>query len=238
MSLLAVSVLNTVLLLGCAGTYTAQRAKTQTYEQSRTELMRAAERGDLRSVRALIREGAEVNAGDISGGTALMSAAANGHLAVVKALLAAGANPNARGATLHYGDFSVLMTAMQPRNQEWLRIVDALIAAGAEVNPTAGTRFPLAYAVEVKSGEMADAMLARGADINHKTPAGHTALMMAAVGGDAEMVRYLIGNGADVRAQTRDGETALSLVRQMAKEDGGAEMDRIERLLKEAGADQ
>jgi ankyrin repeat protein len=84
---------------------------------------------------------------------------------------------------------------------------------------------------------MADALLARGADVNFKNPAGMTALMVAAVDLSSEMVRYLIGKGADVRARTKDGETALSLVRQVPGEHS-AERAEIERMLKDAGAAQ
>lgn len=239
MKFLAVYVLNTVLLLACAGSGVAQQARPQTYEQSRTPLMRAAERGDLRAVRVLLKKGVDVNAKDTFGGTALMSAAAQGHLAVVKALLAAGADPNAQGATFHYGDFSILIAAMRPENNDWLRIVDALIAAGAEVNPTgAFARFPLAHAVEKRDIKMIDALLARGAAVNFKNTAGMTALMFAAVELSPEMVRYLIGKGADVKARTEAGETALSLARQVPGESRSEERAEVERLLEEAGADK
>ncbi|HEV2762104.1 MAG TPA: ankyrin repeat domain-containing protein [Pyrinomonadaceae bacterium] len=238
MKLLAACVLNTTLLLACVTPVGARQAKPRTYEQSRTALMRASERGDLRTVRALLRKGADVNAKDTFGGTALMSAAGRGHLPVVSALLAAGADPNAKGATAHYGDFSVLVAALQPENKDWLRIVDALIVAGAEVNPS-GTvgRFPLAHAVERRSALMLDALLRRGADVNFKNHAGMTALMAAVVGRSPEMVRHLLARGADAKARTNDGETALSLLRQMPGDDGEVR-EEIERLLKAAGADK
>ena len=236
---LASHILSAILLIACAAPGGARQARPRTYEQSRTPLMRAAERGDLRTVRALLKRRADVNAKDVFGGTALMSAASRGHLQVVKALLAAGADPNARGATFHYGDFSVLIAALQTENRDWLRIVDALIAAGAEVNPTGGFgRFPLVHAVERRSTEMVDALLARGADVNLRNPEGMTALMAAAVEGSPEMVRHLLGKGADVKARTKDGETALSLLRQMPADYRREEREEIERLLKEAGADK
>src|SRR5688572_27870046 len=102
MNHLALCALNTILLLACAESGMAQQIKQQRYEQSRTALMRSAERGDLHAVRGLLKKGADVNATDAVGGTPLMSAAARGHLAVVKTLLTAGADPNAKGATFHY----------------------------------------------------------------------------------------------------------------------------------------
>jgi ankyrin repeat protein len=116
MKLLAVNILSAISILMSPISGSAQQAKPQTYEQSRTVLMRAAEGGRLHTVRALLKKGADVNAKDIFGGTALMAAASRGHFEMVKALLSAGADPNAKGATFHYGDFSVLIAAMQPEN--------------------------------------------------------------------------------------------------------------------------
>lgn len=239
MKLLAVYVSSTILLLACTELCMAQQARPQTYEQSRTALMRAAERGNLRAVRVLLKKAADVNAKDSFGGTALMFAANKGHLAVVEALLTAGADPNAVGATFHYGDFSVLIAAMELENKNWLRIVDALIAAGAKVNPTgAFARFPLAHAIEKESVKMIDALLARGADVNFKNPEDVTPLMFAAVKVSPEMVRYLISKGADVKARTKNGDTALSLLRQLPGDYRREEIEEIERILKEAGADK
>jgi ankyrin repeat protein len=236
MKFLAVNVLSAISILICQTSVAAHQAKPQTYEQSRTALMRAAEGGRLHTVRALLKKGADVNAKDIFGGTALMAAASRGHFETVKALLGAGADPNAKGATFHYGDFSVLIAAMQSENKNWLQIVDSLIAAGAEVNPTGGfSRFPLAHAVERRSTTMIDALLARGALVNFKNPTGITALMQAAISLSPEMVEYLIGKGADATAQTKEGETALSLMRQVPGEYGLKEREEIARLLKEAG---
>jgi len=229
--------LNVILTLACGSSVVAiaQQSKPQTYQQSRTPLMRATERDNLRVVRQLIKRSADVNAKDNFGGTALMIAARRGHLKIVKALLAAGADPNAKGATFHYGDFSVLEAAMEPANKNWLQVVDALIAGGAEVNPTGDFgRFPLWYAVEKRSGEMVDALLARGANVNHKNPAGMTALMAAAVNLSPEMVRDLIGKGADVNARTTKGETALSLAEQVRGSED--EREEVVRLFKQAGA--
>jgi len=62
----------------------------------RTPLMLAAFRGDIRGVRALLLEGAEVNARDRDGDTALMFAAYRGHTEIVSLLLSHGANIYAR----------------------------------------------------------------------------------------------------------------------------------------------
>ncbi|MBX5496613.1 MAG: ankyrin repeat domain-containing protein, partial [Bryobacteraceae bacterium] len=72
-----------------------------------SDLHHAARAGDLEKVKALLREGAPVNARDSLGGTALHDAAWAGEREVVEALLDAGADVNAEhteaGSTpLHY----------------------------------------------------------------------------------------------------------------------------------------
>jgi len=59
-------------------------------------LLSAAGRGDLASVKQAIAQGADVNAKDVNGTTALMMAAKNGHGVVVKELLAKGADFSAK----------------------------------------------------------------------------------------------------------------------------------------------
>ncbi|MDY0008160.1 MAG: ankyrin repeat domain-containing protein [Bdellovibrionales bacterium] len=58
----------------------------------RTALLRAAESGDLRQLRRLIEDGADINAADTQGWTPLMKAARNHHLKAVAELITAGAN--------------------------------------------------------------------------------------------------------------------------------------------------
>lgn len=55
-------------------------------------LLRAAEAGDLRLLRRLIADGADINAADAHGWTPLMRAAKNHHLKAVAELITAGAN--------------------------------------------------------------------------------------------------------------------------------------------------
>jgi len=58
-------------------------------------LLRAAETGDLRRLRLLIADGADINAADAHGWTPLMRAAKNHHLKAVAELITAGARLNA-----------------------------------------------------------------------------------------------------------------------------------------------
>lgn len=90
-----------------------------------SDLVMAAERGNLKGVTAAIRAGADVNGIHPEAGVgALFFAAQNGHLPVVKALLDSGAHVDGSG-----GDhFTPLMAAV---NSEHEQIVKELIQRGA-----------------------------------------------------------------------------------------------------------
>jgi hypothetical protein len=97
------------------------------------ELLKAAERGDTNSVKALIAAGADVDARARDDMTCLMKAARNGHTDTVKALIAAGADVNAH-ERLH--DWTALKMASWGGHAE---MVKALLAAGAYVNLYTGS---------------------------------------------------------------------------------------------------
>ncbi|HVF43801.1 MAG TPA: ankyrin repeat domain-containing protein [Pyrinomonadaceae bacterium] len=207
-----------------------ESADEATRRETCTPLMRAAESGTAEAVKALISEGADVNAKPYHGMTALMLAAGEGRLEVVKLLLAAGADANAVVVTPHAGAFTPLTYGARSRDRD---VVLALIDAGAQVNPKNLCFLTPLASVSIGSGDVAmiETLLAKGADINLKACGGVTALMLAASDGSPEVVKKLIASGADVNAQTDRGETALS----MAAEAGRAENVKV---LKRAGAKQ
>ena len=93
------------------------------------DLLKAVKEGQTEAVKALIAQGADVNAKDLRGMTALMWAALGGHTEAVKALLEAGADVNAKGS------FGIGMTAlMWAARMGHIDTVQALIAKGADVN--------------------------------------------------------------------------------------------------------
>ena len=67
------------------------------------------------------------------------------------------------------------------------------------------------YAVERGDLQSIQALLDNGADPNAATAEGYTALMAAAVLGNADAVSLLLKNRADAQAQTRQGQTAITL---------------------------
>ena len=101
-------------------------------------LIRAAEKGNLGEVRALLAKGANVNARDKDGITALMMAASGGHLDVVRVLLAQGADVNAKVNNAQTG--GVDWTALSWASGHHPEVVLELLDKGADIN--AGWSFP------------------------------------------------------------------------------------------------
>lgn len=91
------------------------------------DLAKAAKRGTLAEVEALIARGAPVNGTNGNGISPLFGASYAGNLGIVEALLAAGANVNSKSST---GDTALHYATMSGRGQS-AEVVKALLAAGA-----------------------------------------------------------------------------------------------------------
>ena len=171
-------------------------------------LIEAARRADPQSIRALLKEGVDVNAPQGDGATALHWAVHLEDLATVDLLIRAGANVNAAndlGATPLYLACAHASAAM----------VERLLAAGANPNaPVTRTtsETPLMTAARVGAVEAVKALLARGANANAaERMHGQTALMWAAAHRHAKVVDALIKGGANVHARSRVDRMILLL---------------------------
>lgn len=91
------------------------------------QLLIASQNGDLRKVRSLAFQSADVNVSDQDGWTPLLWAAMNGYPEVAQFLLASRANPNTRNK---YGWTPLMWAAGQGYDE----IVRSLIASGARLN--------------------------------------------------------------------------------------------------------
>ena len=143
--------------------------------------------------RDLVAGGADVNARSSDGFTALHWAARRGACAVVAVLLASGADVGARATFVDCSDVTALHLAVSDGH---LDVVDQLIAAD----------------------KSALAAVYRAADTGHLS-----ALHMAAVSRQPEVVRRLIDVGCDVTAVTSSGSTPLGL----AVMDGNSDVAEI-----------
>ena len=169
------------------------RAQTGT-----SPLADAAKRQDGAALRALLRDGADVDRPQGDGATALHWAAYRDDVETVRLLLASGAavDPaNALGVT------PLWLAA----NNGSPAVVEALLAAGADPNralPAGET--PLMTASRTGSPGAVRALLAHRADPHAREHAhGQTALMWAAAQGHAEVVRLLLAHGARVDDRSR-----------------------------------
>src|SRR5580698_5076876 len=160
------------------------------YAQSADDFFRAIRAGDSESLRRLAA--ASVNVKDRLDTTPLHYAALYGNLESVRILLDRGANLNARNKS----DATPLIFAAY--NFEKTRL---LVEKGADVNAHSSRGMtPLKVAASVH-GNIATLryLLDKGAEVKQIDESGADALQIAALKGDADMVRLLLEKGADAR---------------------------------------
>lgn len=180
----------------------------------------AAEQRDMDVIAELLDEGADIEARDNDGWTPLMHAAAQDNVPAVQLLASRKANIN---ATTPDG-YSALAYALADGR---FAAAKALIDVGASVSQPAGLQklTPLmivasqrpikqrsmALVEGVGPLDLAQLLVARGADVNAASITGMTALMVAAVHNNPAMIGVLAQLGAHVSAKEAGGRTARDL---------------------------
>ncbi len=159
----------------------------------------AAERGDIETVVALLRQGADVNAAQGDGMTALHWAAMNGNAELVDVLLYAGA---ATEATTRLGGYTALHLASRAGHAP---AITALVAQGSDPSATTSTG---AQALHMAAGsgsvDAVSALLAAGAEVDAREGVyDQTPLMWATAKNRLPAMTALLDAGADVNALTR-----------------------------------
>jgi ankyrin repeat protein len=171
-----------------------------------TNLINAAQDGDAKAVRALLKKNPHaVSQEDGDGNTPLDLAALYGLKDVVRLLATDKASANARnsfGATpLHYAV-----------REGQIEVVTWLLAKGADVNARDSLGWtPLHQAAWGCSQQVAALLLAHGANVNATNNDGWTPLHWAASDGCTEEVEYLLAHNAAINAKNNDGDTPLRL---------------------------
>ncbi len=158
-----------------------------------TRVADAAQNGDIATVRALIKQKADVNAAQGDGSTALHWAAQKDDVELAKTLLAAGASVKAR---TRLNSATPLFMAAHNGNAA---MIDLLLKSGADPNDVDdhGTT-ALMMAAAAGNPDAVSALINAGAGVNAREGAhGQTALMFAAALGRADAIRVLTAHGAD-----------------------------------------
>ena len=159
----------------------------------------AAARGDLESVRSLLRDGADVNAAQGDGMTALHWAALRGDAEMVSVLVYAGANV---ASTTRLGAYTPLHLASRDGRAE---AVTLLIEAGSDPDATTTTGVtPLHFAAAGGDVPTLTSLLEAGVEVDARENSnGQTPLIFAAAAGRLDAVQALIAHGADVSIASR-----------------------------------
>ncbi len=182
----------------------------------------AAMRGSLTEVRALLADGADVNASQGDGMTALHWAADRGDVALGLLLIDAGASVEAR---TRIGAYTPLHLASRAGEAS---LVVALLDAGADgtARTTTGGAQPIHFAAASPDGAVVRALIANGADPDARDEAlEQTPLMFAAGAGRIEPTKALLEAGADVSLTSRVVDVA-----ERAKLDRVAQQERNRRV--------
>ena len=202
----------------------AAAAQSSGDQRSGGQLLATIRQGDLAAVKALLAQGADVNAGDSKGATALMYAALYGDVEYVNLLLEKGADPNASN---DLGSNALMWAASD------LGKVRTLVAYGANINARSNSGVTALSVAAASPGNLPTVrfLLDKGADPKAVDNDGAGPVWLACARGDSQIVEELLHRGGSPNeTQLRLTETALMWA---------SKMDRplsVQALLK-AGAD-
>ena len=157
-------------------------------------LVDAAKSGDRDMLRALLDEGADVNAQTTDGSTALLWASYRDDLESAELLIGAGADVNIAN------DLGATAIWAASRNGS-AAMAEELLAAGADPNaPLLLGETPLVTASRSGNSAVVGMLLEEGADVNARGARGQTPLMFAAGQRHPDVVKVLLEHGAEVDA--------------------------------------
>ncbi len=159
-------------------------------------VVEAARNGDEALLRALVEQGADVNAAAGDGSTALLWASHRDLPESVRLLIEAGAEVN------RANDLGATPLWAASENGS-VAVADLLLDAGADPNLSLRHgETPLMAAARAGSARVAELLLEHGADPNATGPRNQTALMWAVLNLSPDVVKVLVESDADVHART------------------------------------
>ena len=168
-----------------------------------TPLMSAAEEGDVATIEALIKQGANVNQGDKHGVTALLIAAIYGQKPAVEALIKHGAN-------VDLGNDQGLSPLIAAAANGYDDVVDVLVKHGANMNQgDKNWNSPLFVSAKYGQAAVVEVLLKHGPNVNQGDKHFQTPLLMSASNGHVAIVDMLIKHGANVNQGNNSGVAPL-----------------------------
>lgn len=185
--------------------------------EGRTPLMQAASEGDKAKVNELVTTGVvDINDSDLSGKTAIMLALKAGHIEIVMRLLECEKidfdhTDNNGNTLLSLIEAYIALNSIDGRSEEIRDMLLCLMQSNGNLLQTpAEIDSAIIDAIENKQGKQAeDLILKYKVDVNHRYEYGETALILACLYDQKDLVNTLLCWKADPLAFTRFGRTAL-----------------------------
>lgn len=193
-----------------------------TEKTGHSPLMWACQNGNSNIVSLLLNKGIDINQADKDGYTPLMWACYNAHLDIVNLLLNKGANIHVKTETGKNALYILCSTQVKHPfgDYDWeyennvYEIAKKLVELGIDVESTSTEYLPyrrcrgipkehtgctilMAVIIRKKLTSVADLLIKNGANVNAVNNSGRTALIYAAMGNDAELVKLLLIAGAN-----------------------------------------
>lgn len=183
-----------------------KKSNTPKIARSKVAIIEAAEMGDLKKLKKLIKKDKScVNKTDENGWTALLCAADHGYYDCLQVLIAAKAQIDVGNSE----DATPLIFAAQNGR---IDCVNALIAAKAQIDlGDKDDETALMHAAEQGKSDCVEALIGAGAQVNKTDKINSTALIWAANGGYPDCIAALIAAGAKIDHIDKYGQTALIL---------------------------
>ena len=181
-------------------------------ENLSSPLIAAAKSGDLTTVRALLKTGADKDEVTDWGRIAMWHAAQNGHWKIVRLLIEHGADHDkADKDRTYFGRETPLWIASQRGH---LAVVRLLIKAGADMEKSNIVDWSPLYVASYEGHvDVVRYLLEQGANKDKALPCGITSLHIAAHIGHLETTKLLMIYGADLNARDKDSELPIDVAR-------------------------
>lgn len=181
---------------------TAQLWSSKTTLPTPIEFVNSMELGDVAQAEAWLQAGLPPDFMGSRVGSGLMIGAWEGNLALMQLFVARGADVNQTNGN---GESAITLAAWRGN----LPAVKWLLERGARINAGERQWSALHYAVFAGHKEVAEFLMAQGADLNALTTNGSSVLMMAIYEGREELAKTLLEKGAERSVKNDWGDGAL-----------------------------